>query len=51
MNKGVSVKNQVTGILAKMTVCEILVHVIVSVIRHVKLTNIQILKIFPAKIV
>ena len=51
MNKGVSVKNQVIGILAKMTVCGILVHVIVSVIRHVKLTNIQILKIFPAKIV
>ena len=51
MNKGVSVKNQVIGILAKMTVCGILVHVIVSVIRHVKLTNIQILKMFHAKIV
>ena len=33
----------------KRVVCRILVFVIVSVIRHVKLTNIWILKIIPAK--
>ena len=47
MNVGVSVKNEMIGILAKM--CRILVHVITSVIRHVKLINIKTLKIIHAK--
>ena len=37
MNVGVSVRNYM---IAKMTICGILLRVIVSVIRHVKLTNI-----------
>ena len=34
-----------TGVLAKMITCGILVCVVVSVIKHVKLMKIQILKI------
>ena len=49
MNVGVSEKNQMIGVLAKMITCGILVHKIASKIRHVKLTNIQILKIVQAK--
>ena len=48
-NVGVSVKNDMIGVLAKMIVCEILVHVIVSAIRHVKLINNKLLQIFYAK--
>ena len=36
-------------ILIKITVCRILLRVIVSVIRHLKLMNIYILKIAHAK--
>ena len=49
MNVGVSVKNEMIGILAKIIICRILVHVITSVIRHVKLINIKSLKIIHAK--
>ena len=45
MNVSVSIWNKIIGLLAKTIICGILVHVIVSVIGHVKLTNIQILKI------
>ena len=37
-----------TGVLAKMITCGILVYVIVSVIKHVKLMKIQILKIITS---
>ena len=47
---GVRVKNKMIGVFVKMTVCEILALVIVNVIRHVKLTNIYILKNFHAKL-
>ena len=47
---GVRVKNKMIGVFVKMTVCEILSLVIVNVIRHVKLTNIYILKNFHAKL-
>ena len=40
MNVSVSVKNQMIGVLAKMIIYEILAHVVVRVIKHVKLTNI-----------
>ena len=43
-NLGGSVNNQRIGVLAKMIIFGILVHVIASVIKHVKLTNIYILK-------
>ena len=49
MNVGVSVKNEMIGILAKIIISRILVHVITSVIRHVKLINIKTLKIIHAK--
>ena len=39
MNIGVSVMNYMTGVLLKMIICGILVRVIMSIIRHVKLTN------------
>ena len=45
INFGVSVKNQMIGVLAKMTIYGILARVTVNVIRHVKLMNIQILEI------
>ena len=44
INVGVSVKNQMIGVVVQMTKFGILVRVIVSAIRHVKLTVIQILK-------
>ena len=49
MNFGVSIKNQMIGVPVKKIICEILVHVIVSVIGHGKLTEIRILKIVSAK--
>ena len=48
MNVGVSVKNQMIGVLAKIIICGILVHVIASV---VKLMNIQIVKHIIDKLV
>ena len=39
VNADGSVKNWMIGVLVKMIVCGILVHVIVNVIRHVKLMN------------
>ena len=45
INFGVSVKNQMIGVLAKMIIYGILARVTVNVIRHVKLMNIQILEI------
>ena len=44
-----SVKNEIIGILVKMILCGILAPALVDLIRHVKLTNIQILKIVDAK--
>ena len=41
---GVSVKNQMIGVPVKMIIREILVRVTVNVIKHVKLTKIQIIK-------
>ena len=49
MNIGASVKNQMSGFLAKMTTCGILVHIFVSAIRHVKLMDIQTLKTVHVK--
>ena len=49
MNVGVSVKNSMIGILAKKFICRIPLHVILCVIRHVKLSNIYTLKIDQAK--
>ena len=49
INVDVSVKNQMIEILVKMITCGILVRVTTSVIRYIKLTNIQILKIVRAK--
>ena len=46
MNISTSVKNYMIGALVKMIICGILVQVIVSLKMHVKLTNIQISKIF-----
>ena len=34
INADVNVKNQLIGVLVKITICKILVHVIVSVIKH-----------------
>ena len=47
-NVGVSVKNQMIGVLSKI-ICQILVYVIVSVLKRVKLTTTQILKIVHTK--
>ena len=49
MNAGVSIKNLMIGILVTMIICAIVVRAIGSIIRHVKLTNIQILKIAYAE--
>ena len=49
MKVDMSVKNQMFGILAKVIVCGILVHVIVLVIKHIKSMNIEILNIARAK--
>ena len=43
---GVSVKYVMIGILAMMIICGILVHVIVSVIRHVELMKFRNSKLF-----
>ena len=51
MNIRVSVKNYVIGFLVKMIICGTLVYLIFIVRRHVKLTNIQILKINHMKMV
>ena len=45
MNVGISVKNQIIEVLVKMIICGILTRLIVNVIQHVKLVNIEILKI------
>ena len=45
MNVGISVKNQMIEVLVKMIICGILARLIVNVIQHVKLVNIEILKI------
>ena len=47
INVGVSIKSLMVGVLSMMIICGILVHV--SVMSHVKLTNIYILKIVHAK--
>ena len=44
MNVDVIIENQMNGIGLKIIICEILARVILRVIRHVKMTNIQILK-------
>ena len=49
MNVGVSVKNWMLGALPKMIIRGILVHIIASVVSHVKLVNIYILKIAHVK--
>ena len=49
MNVSVTVKIQMIGLIAKMIVFGILVHLIVSVIRREKVTDIQILNIDYAK--
>ena len=51
MTFGVCIKNQMTGVPVKKVICGMIVLVIVSVIRHGKVTEIRILKIFPEKIV
>ena len=40
LNVGVNLKNQVIGFLVKNAIRRIIVHVIVSAIRHAKLVNI-----------
>ena len=45
MNVEVSVKNQMMEVLVKMIMCGIVARVIVNAIEHVKLINIQVLKI------
>ena len=49
MNVSVTVKIQMIGLIAKMIVFGILAHLIVSVIRREKVTDIQILNIDYAK--
>ena len=49
MNVRVRVKNQMIGVFTKEIICGILVRAIVTVIKHVKLMNIQILKVVYAK--
>ena len=49
MNVSVSVKNKMNGVLVRMTICGILVSVTASVTRHVKLTNIYMLKFVHGK--
>ena len=49
MNVSVSVKNYMIGVFVKSAICGFLACVIVSVIRHVKLMTIQILKVAQAK--
>ena len=49
MNVGASVKNWMLGALPKMIIRGILVHIIASVVSHVKLLNIYILKIAHVK--
>ena len=39
INTDVNVKNQLLGGLTKIIICRFLVHVIVSVIKHVKLVS------------
>ena len=39
-NFSVCVKNKIIGALAKISICQVFVHVVVSVISHVKLMNI-----------
>ena len=52
MNVDVSVKNQIIGVYVKKKVKRgIPIHVIVSVIKHVKFLSIQIFKIVHAEIV
>lgn len=46
----VNVKNQSIGALVKVILCGTLVHLIVNVIKHVKLMHIQILKFAHVKI-
>ena len=41
-NVGVSVKNKVIGVLVKMIVGRVLVHLIKTVIKHVKSMNIKL---------
>lgn len=40
MNVGVRVKSYMIGVLVKMLICGIKLRVILSVIRHVKLSNV-----------
>ena len=49
MNATVSVKNQMIWVFVKSVACGILARVIVNVIKHVKLINIQMLKIVHVK--
>ena len=49
MDAGVSVKNQMIGVFVKVVIYGIPASVITSVIRYVKLTSTQILKIVHAK--
>ena len=49
MNVGVIVKNQMIQVLVKMNICGIVKRVIVSIIRHAKLRNTQILKTVHVK--
>ena len=46
INVAMSLKNYVIGVLLKMIICGILVHVIANVIGQVRLTNIWILAIY-----
>ena len=49
MNFSVSLKSQLIGVFVNTIICGILVRVIVNVLRHVKLTYTQILKIVHGK--
>ena len=49
LTASISVKNYMIGVLAKMVISGILAHVIVNVIKYVKLTNIEILEIALVK--
>ena len=48
-NVGVIVNTQKIGVLVKMIICGILVHVIANPTKYVKVMNIQILKIVYAR--
>ena len=49
MDVGVSVNNQMIGVLVKKVICGTLVRVIVSVRKHINLMNNQVLKMVLAK--